>query len=146
MATITFGWRPSALPAAFPSIMPAAQLPTAKAPSLGLAGARRSAEVLTTRSINEIYVPVGLPHASGESTTSTKRTTSITSTTSTTQLNNSIGADNAATRPFHGANDVIGTTVSELVAGAIQRDGATLKAMVKGIDARGIPPRGRRKV
>jgi hypothetical protein len=126
MATITIGWRPSALPAA--------QLPTAKAHSLGLAGVRESGVALTMRGVNPIYVPVDLPHASGEPTTST------------TQLNSSIGADSAATRPFPGANDVIGTTVSELAAGAIQRDGATLKAMVKGIDARGIPPRGRRKV
>jgi hypothetical protein len=123
MATTLIDWRPSALPAARPSVLPAAQLPTVQAHVLGCAA-------VTQTGIGGSYVPGSVPQVSSKVAASD------------TQVNNSIGISGAA-MGAEGASELMG-----LGAGILQRRAVDefKQFSVKGIDARGIPPRGRRKV
>jgi hypothetical protein len=121
MATTLIDWRPSALPAAL--------LPAAKAHVSGCAAVTPTA--VTPMGIDGIYVSAGVPQVD------------VKTAASTTQLNNSIGTSGALR--VEGASELTGLGAGILRA---QRRAADefKQFSVKGIDARGIPPRGRRKV
>ncbi len=123
MATTLIGWRPSPLPAACPSIV-SLTLPTAQAHVLGQAAVRTA-------------VPTEPQFGPGRSATSVARYAAV-------KINNYIGAQNVA--PAQGAA-AEGTTTSSLsmAAGALRNQQIDADK-VKGEDARGIPPRERRKV
>jgi hypothetical protein len=89
---------------------------------------------MTPTGIDGTYVPVGVPQVD------------VKTATSTTQLNNSIGTSGAAMRTEGAASsELVGLGAGILRA---QRRAAdeVKQFSVTGIDARGIPPRGRRKV
>lgn len=116
MATTLIDWRPSALPAA---LLPAANAHV------------RGCTAVTPTGIDGIYVAAGAPQAG------------LKALASTTQLNNSIGTSGAMR--VEGASELTGLGAGILRAQRLAAD-EVKQFSVKGIDARGIPPRGRRKV
>jgi hypothetical protein len=123
MATTLFGWRPSALPAACPSIVPA--LPAVVRTESRYAG------------LVAVGVPAGLLGKLPELPGAERR--------GAVKINNYIGTPAAA--PAMGLA-AMGATTSSVIATAAddlrnQQHGVD---KVKGFNARGIPPRGRREV
>ena len=118
MATTLIDWRPSALPAALPAV---------NVHVLGCAA-------VTLTGIDGIYVPASVLQVGVKTVASTA------------ELNNSIGTSGAALRAEGAASsELMGLGAGILRAERRAADEAK-QFSVKGIDARGIPPRGRRKV